>query len=205
MRSLFIDTSNSSVSIAIVDNGKILGSVYEEIPNMHSVYVVPYVEMVFKASCIDYKDIDNIMVVNGPGSFTGIRIGLTVAKVMGYLLNKEIIPVSSLKSLALSCTGNYVMSVIPARNDNYYIGVYDMFYNSLCEEHFASSSEIELLKNRYKDILVVSFSSIDSIGACKSTYDVLKIVNYYKDEKGVNAFSVKCNYLKLPQAVSDLK
>lgn len=207
MISLFIDTSFSDVSIAIVRDGKLLSSVCRDIPNQHSIYVVPYVKEVFDKASLEYSDIDNIMVVNGPGSFTGIRIGLTVAKIMGYSLNKGIISVSSLKALALSCDnkGSNVMSLIYARNDNYYIGVYDKDCNELCEEHFGSKEEVELLRNKYDDIMIVSNLAIDISLASVVSYDIPKIVDYYKNCKELNSFLVKCNYLKLPQAVSDLK
>ena len=86
MISLFIDTSNSDVSIAVCKDDEILASICDSIPNMHSVYVVPYLEKIVSEAGIDFSDIDKIMVVNGPGSFTGIRIGLTVAKILGYCI-----------------------------------------------------------------------------------------------------------------------
>ena len=102
MISLFIDTSMANVSISIVKDGIVLSCIQETIPNEHSKYATSYVKKVIDDAGIDANDIDNLLVVNGPGSFTGVRIGVTIAKTYGYLINKEIIPVSSLKSLALS-------------------------------------------------------------------------------------------------------
>lgn len=205
MISLFIDTSNSDVSIAVCKDDEILASICDSIPNMHSVYVVPYLEKIVNEAGVDFSDIDKIMVVNGPGSFTGIRIGLTVAKILGYCLNKCIIPVSSLKALALSSSGDYIMSIIDARNDNYYIGFYDRYYNEIIPEHFANIEEINDLLLKYDDVCLVSNSelNINNYIVNKVSYDVLNIVNYYKDEEEIDAHNLKSNYLKLPQAVCD--
>ena len=205
MISLFIDTSNSDVSIAVCKDDEILASICDSIPNMHSVYVVPYLEKIVNEAGVDFSDIDKIMVVNGPGSFTGIRIGLTVAKILGYCLNKCIIPVSSLKALALSSSGDYIMSIIDARNDNYYIGFYDRYYNEIIPEHFANIEEINDLLLKYDDVCLVSNSelNINNYIVNKVSYDVLNIVNYYMGEEEIDAHNLKSNYLKLPQAVCD--
>ena len=89
MISLFIDTSMANVSISIVKDNKILSIIQEEIPNEHSKYATSYVKRVIDDASLDANDIDNILVVNGPGSFTGVRIGVTIAKTYGYLIKKE--------------------------------------------------------------------------------------------------------------------
>ena len=86
MISLFIDTSSSDVSIAIIQDNKVLSSIVKNIPGEHSIYTTSYLEEVIKKAKIKNEDIDKIMAVSGPGSFTGLRIGLTIAKVYAYLL-----------------------------------------------------------------------------------------------------------------------
>ena len=143
MISLFIDTSTANVSISIVKDGKILSIIQEGIPNEHSKYATSYVKRVIDDAGIDANDVDNIFVVNGPGSFTGVRIGVTIAKTYGYLINKNIIPVSSLKSLAISSNDkDIIMSVINANRNNYYVGIYDKDYNNLIDEQFVSSNRL---------------------------------------------------------------
>jgi len=203
MISLFIDTSLVNVSISVLRDDKILSLIQKEIPNMHSVYTTKYIKDALDASKIDANDVDNIMVVNGPGSFTGIRIGVTIAKTYGYLINKEIIPVSSLKSLAIS--SNYdgiIMSMIPANKSGFYVGVYDNKYNILEEEKFALKEDIIKICNKYNPYIVSTNASV--IGKYKINrvqLDVLKVVEYYKDKEKVNYHRVLPNYLKLPQAL----
>lgn len=205
MISLFIDTSMANVSISIVRDGKILSIVQEDIPNEHSKYATSYVKKVVDEAGIDANDIDNLLVVNGPGSFTGVRIGVTIAKTYGYLINKNIIPVSSLKSLALSSKRKeIVMSVISANRNNYYVGIYDSNYNELIEEQFVTGNRLLELINEYEPYIVSNdFYVLGKYKFNKVSLDILEIVNYYKDKDKVNYHALVPNYLKLPQAMEN--
>jgi tRNA threonylcarbamoyladenosine biosynthesis protein TsaB len=85
MISLFIDTSSIDVSIAIIKDNKILSSITKEATGTHSIYTTKYLDDMLKEAKLKPKDINKIMVVNGPGSFTGVRIGVTIAKTYSYL------------------------------------------------------------------------------------------------------------------------
>ena len=205
MISLFIDTSMKNVSISIVKDNKIMSIIQEDIPNEHSKYATSYVKKVIDDAGIDANDIDDILVVNGPGSFTGVRIGVTIAKTYGYLINKELIPVSSLKSLAISsnkdCT---VMSVIQANRNNFYVGIYDSKYNNLIDEQFVSSNKlIELIEEYNPYIVSNDFYVLGIYKFNKVNLDILRIVDYYKDMDKVNYHALVPNYLKLPQAMEN--
>lgn len=205
MISLFIDTSMSCVSISIVKDKKVVASIQENIPNEHSKYATSYVKQVIDEAEIDANDVDNILVVNGPGSFTGVRIGVTIAKTYGYLINKEIIPVSSLKSLAISShRKEIVMSVISANRSNYYMGIYDSEYNEVVDERFVSGSELIELINNYNPYIVSNdFNIVGKYKLNKVNLDVLSIVDYYKNKKAVHYHALVPNYLKLPQAMEN--
>ena len=205
MISLFIDTSTANVSISIVKDNEILSLVQEDIPNEHSKYATSYVKKVIDEAKIDANDIDNLLVVNGPGSFTGVRIGVTIAKTYGYLINKEIIPVSSLKSLALSTnyTGN-IMSIISANRNNYYIGIYDEQYNNLVQEQFVNTNQVlELIEKYNPHIVSNDFYVLGKYKFNKINLNILNIVNYYKDQDTVHYHALVPNYLKLPQALEN--
>ena len=107
MRMLFIDTSGTDVSISIINDDKILVNINEKVLNSHSIYTVSFIDKALKEANLNTKDIDKILVVTGPGSFTGVRIGVTIAKVYAYLRKIEVISVSSLKMLSLSCVHDY--------------------------------------------------------------------------------------------------
>lgn len=207
MITLFIDTSLADVSIAIVKDDTILAQINKSIPNEHSIYAVSYVDEVLKESNLEAKDIDNIMVVNGPGSFTGIRIGLTIAKVYAYLLKKDIITVSSLKAMALSVKNNIAIALIDAKHNNYYYGVYDMFDNDVKKEAFGNVNEVITLIKKYEDATIVSREDIkiEDYPIEKVNLDIVNIVKYYKGEPSENVHLVVPNYMKLPQALEEQK
>lgn len=204
MISLFIDTSMKNVSISIIKDNKILSIIQEDIACEHSKYATQFVKKVLDEAKIDANDIDNIYVVNGPGSFTGVRIGVTIAKTYGYLINKEIIPVSSLKGLALSNdTDNIIMSVISATKNNYYVGIYDANYNDIIPEQFVNKDKLLELINKY-NISNITSNEFDVVGTHKfnkTIMNVLKIINYYQNKNKINYHALVPNYLKLPQAM----
>lgn len=202
MITLFIDTSNQDVSIALLKDGKIINKITKSIPNEHSKYAVSYIDEVLKKSEITPKEVQSIMVVNGPGSFTGVRIGLTIAKVYALLNDIKVTLISSLKCLAIGNNKNkYILSLINARNDNYYIGFYDNNYNDVINEHFGNIEEVNDIINKYNDVLVVSNNSdIDNVKVINEL-DIESIYDYYKDKVKVNPHMVLPNYLKLPQVL----
>ena len=85
MISMFIDTSLPDVSIALVKDGNVLSKVEKQTSGKHSEYVLKFIEDILNENKLSTKDVDEIIVVNGPGSFTGIRIGVTIAKVFAYI------------------------------------------------------------------------------------------------------------------------
>lgn len=204
---LFIDTSLANVSISVIKDKEELATISKSIPNMHSVYAVSFVKQVLDIAKIDANLIDEIYVVNGPGSFTGLRIGVTIAKTYGYLIKKDIIPVSTLKMLAISSnTDGVVMSIIPANKSHYYVGVYDNNYNILYDEKFVSKEEVLELANKYEPYMVsVNQDVIGNRKINKVELNIVKIIDYYQDKERVNYYKLAPNYLKLPQAVEDKK
>lgn len=207
MISLFIDTSLVNVSISIIKDGKILSLIEKSIPNMHSAYATKFVKDALDMAGIDANEVDNIMVVNGPGSFTGVRIGVTIAKTYGYLIKKDVTPVSSLKSLAISSNHNgTIMSMIPANKSNYYVGIYDKDYNIIVDEQFMDKEKIFELCNEYNPYIVgIDQSVIGKYKVNKQKLDVLRIVDYYMDKEKINPHKILPNYLKLPQALEGKK
>lgn len=202
MISLFIDTSASDVSIAVIKDDVVLSLITENIPNKHSVYTTSFIDKSLREANLKSDDIDKIMVVNGPGSFTGVRIGVTIAKTYAYLLKKDIICISSLKMMAISNNHEYCLSLIDAHHDNYYLGLYDKNNNEVIEEQFNNKDKVmEIIDNYNPTIVSDNDIKIDNIEVKKVQLDVVKIVNYYKDYEALNCHLVVPNYLKLPQAM----
>lgn len=190
MISLFIDTSLADVSIALLKENKLLYQIHNNIPGEHSIYVTKYIEDILKSNNLSPKDVDEIIVVNGPGSFTGIRIGVTIAKIFAYIRKIRIVSISSLKARAIGNKAEYILSMIDAKHNNYYIGLYDKEYNKIIEK-FANITEIEKIIKEYKPLQVDE----------KKEYHIEEIIKYSKKLPSENPHSVNPEYLKLPEAM----
>ena len=206
MRMLFIDTSGTDVSISIINDDKILVNINELVPNSHSIYTVNFIDKALKEAKLSANDIDKILVVTGPGSFTGVRIGVTIAKVYAYLRKIEVISVSSLKMLSLSCVHDYCLALINAKNDNYYLGLYDKNNEEVIKEQFNNKDMVLDIINKYNPTIVSDNDLvIDDIVIKKQKLDISNICSYYQNKKSVNTHLIVPNYLKLPSAMEDKK
>ena len=87
MITLGIDTANQTLAIGVVEDEQILGQIQTNIKRNHSVTLMPAIDQLFADLQISPKDIDRIAVSDGPGSYTGLRIGVTTAKTIAYTLD----------------------------------------------------------------------------------------------------------------------
>lgn len=200
MKILFLDTSSFFVTISIINNNEVVYNYQEEIRDDMSSKILPIIREGFNTLDFELKDIDKIMVVNGPGSFTGVRIGVTIAKVMAYSLKKDIITISSLEYLATTeCNTEYIIPMIDARRGYYFAGVYDTNLNNIYKDNYIQLADItEYLNNG----TIVSLNDIE--GSIKPKLDVLKIVNKHIGDRSHNPHMVKPNYLKKTEAEEKL-
>lgn len=204
MITLLIDTSLSDVSIAILKENKVLSNITKEIPNQHSIYTVSFINQCLTESSLKPNDIEQIMVVNGPGSFTGVRIGVTIAKVYAYLLNIPIICLSSLKIRALSIKHQYCLSIIDAHHNNYYIGLYNKENHEVIPEQFTNQTQVLEYINKYHPIVVsANPMNLDSVQVEQAPLNFPSIVEYYINIPSTNPHFTVPNYLKLPQVLEE--
>ena len=91
MKILAIDTSNQPLSVAVLDDDHLLATKTMNISCNHSTTLMPVVAELLEDSHLDVADIDRFVVAEGPGSYTGLRIGVTTAKVLASTLNKELV------------------------------------------------------------------------------------------------------------------
>ncbi len=201
MKILFLDTSSFFVSIAIVDNSNILYKYNGIIKDDMSSKIMPLIREGFNSIDFDIKDIDKIMVVNGPGSFTGVRIGVTVAKTIAWSLKKDIITISSLEYLATTnCNTKYIIPMIDARRGFVFSGVYDSDLNIIEKDCYTAINSFD---KYLSSGTIVSNDDID--GSINPNYDIIKIINKHINDIPQNPHSVKPEYLKLTEAEEKLK
>lgn len=100
MRILALETSARAVSAAITENGRVLASGYQDTGLTHSRTLMPIVEGLLKNTGMTVQDLDAVAAAVGPGSFTGIRIGVSAAKGLAWAADKPCVPVSTLAAMA---------------------------------------------------------------------------------------------------------
>ena len=127
MKILSIDTASNLCTVAVLENEICLKEIIVNDARNHSEKIMPVIEQALSETQLSLKDMDLIACDKGPGSFTGIRIG--VGTVLGFKdsLNIECIGISSLEALAYNTnTTGIICSLIDAKNDNVYFGLFNL-------------------------------------------------------------------------------
>ncbi|WP_224925795.1 tRNA (adenosine(37)-N6)-threonylcarbamoyltransferase complex dimerization subunit type 1 TsaB [Bacillus pumilus] len=135
MTILAIDTSNHTLGIALVKDSTVIGESITYLKKNHSVRAMPTVEALMKECGVAPSELSKIVVAKGPGSYTGVRIGVTIAKTLAWTLSIPISAVSSLETLAAN--GQYfdgwISPLFDARRGQVYTGLY-MFEEGKIQE-----------------------------------------------------------------------
>ena len=174
MKILAIDTSSKRCSVAILEDDKVLTNLYNDDEKTHSVKLMPMVDDAFANTELSLDDIDLIACCIGPGSFTGVRIGISTVKAFADVKNIPVVGISSLESLAYNVkdmvsSDTLICSLIDAKNQNTYCGLY-YFKNGKCVElqilaediNTTISKIIEIAKSNKIDFNVTSSSENNS-------------------------------------------
>lgn len=202
MISLFLNTSIDFLSVAIVRDGVVLDSFYTKLNNDLSKITLSVIDDMFSRLSISKRDIKRIVCVNGPGSFTGLRIGVTIAKVWAYSLNIDIVGVSSLFVLATGVEGDYIVPIIDARRGYVYAGIYDKNYNVVMEDCYISLEELSSRVSGLDSFVYVSSNGFnDSI---EYVPDIDRVFKYIDMDNVSDSFSFVPNYLKRVEAEEKL-
>ncbi|MFJ7640498.1 tRNA (adenosine(37)-N6)-threonylcarbamoyltransferase complex dimerization subunit type 1 TsaB [Peribacillus sp. NPDC097264] len=133
MKVLAIDTSNFTLGVALINGTQVIGEYTTNLKKNHSVRVMPAIESLLKDCDTSPKELTKIVVAQGPGSYTGVRIGVTIAKTLAWTLNVPLSAVSSLEVLAAN--GRYfdglVSPLFDARRGQVYTGLYEFDHGTL--------------------------------------------------------------------------
>ncbi|WP_288528869.1 tRNA (adenosine(37)-N6)-threonylcarbamoyltransferase complex dimerization subunit type 1 TsaB [uncultured Secundilactobacillus sp.] len=126
MKILAMDTSNQPLSVAVLEDSRVLATETVTVEQKHAAYLAPIIERLMATSGVKPADLDRVVVADGPGSYTGLRIGVTTAKTLAATLNIELVGVSSLQTIAanISHENQLVAALFDGRNDNVFAGVY---------------------------------------------------------------------------------
>lgn len=147
MKILAVDVSGKSLSVALLEDERLLTEASLNVGYTHSHTLMPALEWTLSQSHCSLQTVDLLAVTVGPGSFTGIRIGLASLKTLAWQLNKPLIPVSSLEAMAYPWRSahEWVIPTIDARGERLFSAVYSSGEMILTESNRPVSELIEAL------------------------------------------------------------
>jgi len=222
MKILAFDTSNKPLSVAVVVDDKVMAHAESTENKTHSVTLLPDIKKVLQKSNLTINDIDLIAVAKGPGSYTGVRLAVTVAKTLADTLQKQLVGVSSLKLLAADGDQSHILvALMDARNDNAFAGVYESkdgkLVNIIEDQHTSMEKLFETLQKydqtdlefinatpRLQELIQNQFPNAEVITSDNSLPDaskLAKIAEYAQPVEDVDDFIP--TYLRLTQAEHD--
>ena len=230
MKILGIDSSAAAASAAVVCDGKVTSQVFANVGLTHSQTLMPMVKSALDSAGVDINDIDLFAVTNGPGSFTGVRIGVAAVKGMAQPLNKSCIGISSLEAIAkpFECSGALIVSAMDARCSQVYTASFDGETGSLKRLTADEAITVDELSSRLKvckrrvilagDGAAICYEKMKDIvpdiyiaGAgvryqCAASVAVIACERFSSDcSDAVSAAELLPQYLRLPQAERELK
>ena len=227
MKILAMDTSATAASVCLAGEDKILGSFYTNTALTHSQTLVPMAEQVLKTTRTDMDEIDYFAVNAGPGSFTGVRIGVAAVKGMAFKNNTPCVSVSTLESMAYNMLGNdcVVCAVMDARCSQVYNALFKISGDSierLCEDRALALSDLKLELEKITDKIILvgdgaelcakflenSLSNVflapinNRVQTAAST--AMAAFKSISEDKTMSPAELMPTYLRLPQAQREL-
>jgi len=193
MNYLIIDTCSNHLIISIVSNMEMISCFHEKNDTTLSGKIMKVIDDIFKEANMKINDIDKIFIVNGPGSFTGIRVGVTIAKIIGSNLNIPIIPISELEFMATTKVNTkYSVPIIDARRGYVYAGIYDQNLNNILNDQHILFNDLNITNEH---------TIIDD----NVNFDIIKIIKKHEFDEPINPHELIPNYLKKTEAEENVK
>lgn len=220
MNVLAIDTATETLSVALLQSGKVTETMALTTKNDHATHLMPTIVKVMEKARLQPENIDEIVVGNGPGSYTGTRIGITTAKTIAWSLEVATYSVSSLEAIAFFAKddANLICPFIDARRNAVYTGLYEIsegkLLNKIEDTHVSVDKWLSQLDKMEETICFISphlenyQSMFSEILKDKAVFfpikeqniiaeNLLKIYQKYDD---VNVHSVIPNYIRKTEA-----
>lgn len=154
MKVISVDSSTASATCAVVEDNKLLGEIVYNDKKQHSIVLMSQIDTLLKNLNLTINDIDGFVISKGPGSFTGLRIGMATIKGLAQPSNKPIASISSLDALAfnMAYSEGIICPIMDALRDNVYTALYSFQGNKLIKltDYMAIHIDelVELLKSK---------------------------------------------------------
>ncbi len=195
MYSLFIDTHNVDINLALYKEGKLVDSRVKSSSLHHSDNIMPLLAELLKSNNIDVHDLSEILCVNGPGSFTGVRLGVTIAKTLAFTLKLPIRTITSLEMFALSTESDVDKLVIIKDLKGCFGGLFTKDNELKGEYFYKSNQEFEdyVENNDLRDKIV------------DNKVDFNKLYDFFMTKETINPHKVNPIYIKVIEALKNDK
>ncbi len=193
MTGILIDSSNAMLILGLSVDHKIVDSVNEAAWQRQSELLIDMLDKMLKKNNVTKDDIDYIVATKGPGSYTGVRIALTVAKVLAFAINKPLYLISSLE--VLKSQGKVSLCLSNARSKRSYVGIYSDDKCLLEDTIWTNEEVLEYLKNHAE---VTPSGELGYLGMNDSSFNILAVLNCGDQEKYLvkDVMAAKPVYLK---------
>ena len=229
MKILGVDSTATAASAAVYSDGKLLAVNFSNTGLTHSQTLLPMIDGVLKSSGVDVKDIDYFAVTTGPGSFTGVRIGVATIKGLSQPLSKKCVAISTPEAIAkpLENSGVYAVAVMDARCNQVYTAQFDCgkgFERKTPDEALSIADLTEQLKAIDRKIILIGDGAVLCYNKMKDEIDNISIaplnIRYQSAssvvlvaadklneslDNAVEPAGLLPNYLRLSQAERELK
>ena len=159
MKCLAIDTSGAHLTVAFIDGDKVNSTFIENCNLKHSVVLMPTVENLINSLGVSLNEVDVFACSVGPGSFTGIRIGVSAVKAFAYALSKKVLSVTSFDALAYNNRSGNNLAVIDARHNNFYVQKYEGVI-AVGEPTFIDGNALKELENAGNAVITFDGSEL---------------------------------------------
>ena len=147
MKIAAFDTSSKALTLAILEDETLLAQMTLNIKKNHSITLMPAIDFLMASLDLTPKDLDRIVVAEGPGSYTGLRIAVATAKTLAHTLNIELVGMSSLLALVPRQQEGLIVPLMDARRNNVYAGFYENAKSVFPEAHLSFAEVLEQVKD----------------------------------------------------------
>ncbi len=192
MYTVLLDSSNTNLSVGLARDNLLLENISYEAWQQQSEYMIPELNKLLEKYSVKKEEISAVMVAKGPGSYTGVRIAITIAKTMAVALGCKLYAVSSLR--VQKDGKNPSICLINARSGRSYIGVYEGNETLLEDQIMKNDDVLKYIADHpsYSVCGDVKYLGLE----VKETNNVLEMLNLKEALEDVNPLSLKPVYMK---------
>lgn len=194
-RRLAIDTATKYIYLSLVVDDQEVASIYERGDNDHSVTIMPYLKEILDKENLSLKAIDEVIVGIGPGSYTGVRIGVTVAKMIAYLNQIKLTTISSLALMASVSDSDYILPLIDARRGNGFMAL----FSSQDQLTYVKEDTLQNIES-FKKAIDVNYQVVE-----EGKPNIERIIQSNLCKQVTDVHDLVPNYLQVTEAERNLK